>query len=1294
MILKLRKKQIISIIVFILLLVAIPAGMYLSQRTQIFKPKAAVISPLASLTAGVISSKDYYNSVRGTDRESEALNTLRIQLQSRKREYIRQLLTNPRLALLDQSLLNTRDSFPSEVQPYIESRVNLRGEFTSLYTDAFQLNIDQRKYQLMAADKTFNLIFTRKPAQVDNYYGSVDASGITLDKYLVVDTAAGGNYVFSKRAEPQTSLNKSAARGEQKIGVLLINTSEDPSTPFTKQDVEGKFFNDRDSLKNFINENSVGRAEIKGDVYDWMTVDAQSIYRGEVECDIIEDRYYKGWDMIEDWIKKSYDLAVDRQINLEQYNRIVYVFNRRPEVCGSPYGALGQATQFPYSIDFSKGDPSVPVKTIMLIYGSGGLHPNTLFHEFGHNLGLSHAGVLKGNTQNNCITDFLFIRFDEAKGRCVGIYDDISTVMGSVNNGRPFYNSANVYGLGWVGALEAQPGDNTYHIGAIERFTNEGKVLLIPKADTNEYYYIDFRDNYASRNFQEPFEPPAGRGVYIRIWDGSFETETVTIPFSSRNLPFLAGDSYYDPINNIGIEVTSIDFTAPPRAGIRVIRGTSAQPVSQLTRVWANYNPLSRGGQIIWEQGSGNSQEILFDKPTLCADQTPVYTTVGLEYSDQNGAIQTKDLRIRLKKSNALCQTGGSGGVEFPAPTGITASCVSPTRVRFHLTGGTRGYLVRLDKASDPWNAANCHSAQNTYNGSNDGCFSTLGNEYEEFTVESGVTYNWWVHARRLRQGSNEIEDSFATPAQTINCHPDFYITGAGSPIPAALPSPSPDPRAPGNLQASCSGDNVNLSWTAPVNADSNQEYEIHYNGHVYTTTGLSYILPLDDSSRLNILIGVTPLDTNYFVNTTISCPVRNLTAILVNGQNIDLSGSPASLTLPGANNIARDIDVPVIITINGNNINKVIRMHYTPTLYTISGNIFRDDNRDGIKQNAEPLWTDASYPVMLKLHPRAGRADDLTTVLETQNPRNGNYNFTQTPGNYSIEVSMGGVNVDTYTLPSQEVISLGQNHTYDIALKPPPQAPSGTIRVTPASCNIAEGQTSCEVTVTWSSSNATSIKVLQGTVEIGKDAALSGSQRVSISENTTFSLVNGSNNAVLGSTQVTVQQASQVRVSCNITPGTSVQETSEVTWTANISGGSGTYDYLWQVEDTSFELGPLGNRVNPMSGRYHTSGTKPAMQLTVSKGLFSQTILCNPVIVNANLFGRSSPPASPAPHRILSIEINNQSLDLDGIYPLNVVIADSRKQDGDIYLPIFIMKADGVVDRKVIKFIYRSAMQ
>lgn len=126
--------------------------------------------------------KDKYSQLPN----EQNLNELKSLAQSRQKSLLTLIEENPDKFLKQVAFKNTRSEFPTEVWPYLEEEVDLKGSLEILHADDFENKIAKEHYFLKTADqKRFSLYFVEKGPLL--MFGSkVRIRGVKLENKIVI----------------------------------------------------------------------------------------------------------------------------------------------------------------------------------------------------------------------------------------------------------------------------------------------------------------------------------------------------------------------------------------------------------------------------------------------------------------------------------------------------------------------------------------------------------------------------------------------------------------------------------------------------------------------------------------------------------------------------------------------------------------------------------------------------------------------------------------------------------------------------------------------------------------------------------------------------------------------------------------------------------------------------------------------------------------------------------------------------------------------------------------------------
>lgn len=412
-----------------------------------------------------------------------------------------------------------RASMPASVQAFVEEEVKIEGE-VEVISKCDGVTHDF-SYFLNTKDKQLSLHFAGPQPKNIQTGGRFRVSGVRVNESIAL---RGKKKTFSPLSAPPLS-----ALGEQRVAVLLVNFRNNPSTPYSVDEVRNLVFN---TTNNFIRENSQQQTWLTGDVLGWYTIDFDTSV-----CNSFQIR------------DNAHAAAAATGVNLSSYSRYIYVF---------PYvaciGVPGSGTV--------GGNPS-------RIWVNGSLSLRTIGHELGHNLGLFHSFALDCGTATygaNCTK----IEYGDTL--------DIMGYPGVVGH----YSAPQKEKLGWTGDTTATVTvDGTYILSPYENAVADNpQVLKIlqsinPVSGKKTWYYLEYRqptgfDSFLSSNTN------MRNGVVVHL--GSEDT---TIPYSlldatpetaSWNDPALGvGRSFSDPKTGLTIQTLWANATG---AAVNVVNSS------------------------------------------------------------------------------------------------------------------------------------------------------------------------------------------------------------------------------------------------------------------------------------------------------------------------------------------------------------------------------------------------------------------------------------------------------------------------------------------------------------------------------------------------------------------------------------------------------------------------------------------------------------------------------------------------------------------------------------------------
>lgn len=525
----------------IILLIALPAGIYLTDKTQIFNPKATETKPtqvIEKLTSDLINAnKDYGRpGVASVDKEKQLVEMTSIASQ-RKEKLLQEIESDPASFLRHAVLTETKSQFPAQIQSLIENKLETQGKLLVLHFDdfnkkesktAYKLERSESRARIHSVDSISQNIYNLHFAQVPPDFlpnSIVRIKGITLGNDVVLP---GSQAPFvSIVSEPVVQRT-----GDVTLAVILFKFANTTTEPFSMDAVRSTMFTSNNSVENFYNENSFGQLRVDGTnsgVFGWYTIP----YTDTSSCNY------------ESWSSAASQQAQNAGVDLTNYTYKVYVF---PNVPSCNYAGFA----------FIAGNRS----------WINGYNDTRIFaHELGHNFGEEHANAL------SCGSSAIGSGCFEIE------YGDPYDVMGSAATTYHF-NAPHKIREGWISGTGVSDVTQAgvYTLVPLETSSSGTKVLRIAKPDsiyTSEAYYVSYRRPIG---FDSSIQEEGTRGVSIHV--GSYNpTKTKLVDVTPGSLngfldATLSDNSYfYDSNNNISVLQTShsdssatvrVTFSPPP----------------------------------------------------------------------------------------------------------------------------------------------------------------------------------------------------------------------------------------------------------------------------------------------------------------------------------------------------------------------------------------------------------------------------------------------------------------------------------------------------------------------------------------------------------------------------------------------------------------------------------------------------------------------------------------------------------------------------------------------------------
>lgn len=321
----------------------------------------------------------------------------------------------------------------------------------------------------------------------------------------------------------------SASTGPHRVALILVNFSNDPSEPYTREFARGVAFTNSDSVAAYYAESSWGRIELTGDVYGWYTIPATN-----TACNYSQ------------WSASANEAAAMDGVVLSDYDKIVYAFPT-----STACGWAGLATM-PGSYSWLNGPNAMVLRTMA--------------HELGHNFGTHHASSLV------CSESGIRVSLASGSNCALGEYGDPYSVMGGASRYHPTTFSRGNFGwlLNENSQIVTASGDFT--LAPAEVWGVQVTTIRVPRTDTS-WFALEFRQPYGTEFERMAATSPVATGVTIRITGAALEpvqsqlVDANPATTSFIDAPLAAGQTLQDPLTGTSISTLAV---SPAGAMVRI----------------------------------------------------------------------------------------------------------------------------------------------------------------------------------------------------------------------------------------------------------------------------------------------------------------------------------------------------------------------------------------------------------------------------------------------------------------------------------------------------------------------------------------------------------------------------------------------------------------------------------------------------------------------------------------------------------------------------------------------------
>ena len=420
------------------------------------------------------------------------------------------------------------------------------GRVERTYYDDFHTNTFRTEYHLRTADgRRLKLDFAGKTPLLP-LKQEVQLRATHVNGRLLVETAptaigsSGDGETVANQGDPGI-----APLGAQKYAVIMVKYADDPSTPYTQDDLRTMIFTGATSVTHFVQENSYGKSTMVG-INRW---DGDIYGMDQRPPPRLPDRPVR---------LHVGDGAGGRQLagaNLGAYDNISYIVPGMSDICGNSGFAADDRINVVQWVD-----------------------PYIIAHELGHNFGAPHSQAYTcydaGNVRLPLAPDSQCVSDQE--------YGDLHDVMGL---GLRTMNAFNRMRLGYLDPANQSTwaADGDYVLGPIERHQTGLQSLRLPRPSSTyfegSHLYLEFRQPIGMFDTVFPPTHPVFNGITLRlaadaavmgphthILDTQLDTPEPT--YGNEDATLQLGQAFYEPMDHYTVQPLSVSAAS---ASVRVL---------------------------------------------------------------------------------------------------------------------------------------------------------------------------------------------------------------------------------------------------------------------------------------------------------------------------------------------------------------------------------------------------------------------------------------------------------------------------------------------------------------------------------------------------------------------------------------------------------------------------------------------------------------------------------------------------------------------------------------------------
>src|SRR3989338_873683 len=509
---------------------------------------------------------------------------------------------DPRSFLLNAMSGTERASYPTEVQKNIEKETTIEAKVKVMHSDDFDNpNNSEFKYTLIPKNSTSQNAVELIPTKDINVISGValKVRGFLLGKMMVAYSPGedqGGGIQIIDMPEQTTD-----ALGDQRTAFFIINSNEADPYPLSKAEISEQILNpDREgTLQHFYRDQSYGKVSFSGDFFGWIDIPSAGS-----SCNSPTDA------------EELKDYVVQNNIDLRNYQRIVFLFNNNSGCGNSSVGKWGAYLPLP---DCTYADMPVSCANIGLDNYDGERRTPLGFvlrHEMGHSLGVWHANAWKCSDASIWGSDCYHEEY-------ANYFDTMGQGLNSAGL-NAFYR----YFFNWLSPDDAIniSESGTYSIEPLENSSGIRLAMVHnPLASTSSYemtgdrYFLEQRRavGYDSNLTTFPWYEENGFGLFVNtLWGAAtqlLDMTPITTPRNFDDSPLVSGLEFSDLASGVSIGSISKD-SANQKVNFTVTYG-QLQCIASAPLVRSFYIPsVIAGGAISF------TPEVINTTSSFCGD--------------------------------------------------------------------------------------------------------------------------------------------------------------------------------------------------------------------------------------------------------------------------------------------------------------------------------------------------------------------------------------------------------------------------------------------------------------------------------------------------------------------------------------------------------------------------------------------------------------------------------------------------------------------------------------------------